>query len=192
MAQIVTVQSGQSQVRLPTRVVYTANDKVLLSDSDFDSLSSSAFTATLTDSGPGILTAVVSLSSITTNNQTVATFTPGFAGSIRHISAIVTTAATTAARLATVGVFIDQDGAGSSFADVECNGGRLALTSANATPISKVLGGTNVTFSSANPNTFTSSSQVKIKTVAAPTAFAEGAVAFLVFVEPSGQVLTIK
>lgn len=191
MAQIVQVQSNQSQVRLPTRVTYAATDKVLLSDADFDSLSSATFTSVLTDLGPGILTAVVSLSTITTNGQTVATFTPGFAGAVRGAVAIVTTAATTAAKLATVGVFIDQDGAGSA-ADVECNGGRIALTSANATPVSKVLGGTNITYTSANPNTFTASGQVKIKTVAAPTAFAEGAVAFVLFVEPSTTVLTIK
>jgi len=176
MAQIVQVKAGQDEVRLPDRVTHTATDKVLLTDAQFDSLNSGAFTSVLTDLGPGIMAAVVDLTDADADAKTIATFTPGFAGVIRSVVAIVSTAATTSGKSATVGVFVD---------GTEINGGRIALTSANATPVGTVLGATNVTFSSANPNNFSSTDSITIKTVAAPTTFAEGTVAFVVFLEPT-------
>lgn len=110
MSQLVQVQSGKTQVRLPDRMPHDSLEKVLLSDADFDGLSTDAFTAYLTDLGPGLLSAVVTLSTITENGQVVATWTPGFRGSVRSLSAIITTAVSTGSKAATFGLQIDQAG----------------------------------------------------------------------------------
>ena len=83
------------------------NDRLLLSDFEFDRLSASLFPATLTDLGPGILaTAPVLLTSITEAGKEVATFSPLYMGVVKAVCAVVTTAASTAAKLASVGVYI--------------------------------------------------------------------------------------
>ena len=51
MAQIVQVQSGKTQVRLPDLVTHESLEKILLTDAQFDSLSTDSFTATVTDLG---------------------------------------------------------------------------------------------------------------------------------------------
>lgn len=108
MAQIVQVQSGQTTVRLPDLITHESLEKVLLTDEQFDKLSTAAFTSTLTDLGPGLLTAVVNLSSVTENGQTVVSWTPSFRGAIRSVMALVTTAVTTASKAASFSLYIDQ------------------------------------------------------------------------------------
>lgn len=184
MGQIVQVQSGQSQIVLG-KVLKGSLDKFVVSDDQFDRLSTDAFTAALTDLGPSILSsAPVSLSTVSANNTAYATLTPGFAGTLRSVAAIVTTAASTAAKSATLQAFIDQDGAGSA-ADVAVNGGILALTTALVTPAGKVIPGTNIKKSAANPNEFGKDAVIKFKTTALPTTFVEGAVIFVAFIDPA-------
>jgi hypothetical protein len=113
MSQLVQVQSGKTNVRLPDRVMHGSLEKVILTDSEFDGLATGPFTSFLTDLGPGILSAVVSLSTVVDNGQIVAQWVPGFRGEIRNISAIVTTAVTTGSKLATFSLKIDQ-GVGTS------------------------------------------------------------------------------
>lgn len=185
MSRLVQVKAGQSNVDL-NRQLYTANDKVLLSDIQYnrDAL---GLTNILTDLGPGmLLTAPITLSGITTNGQTVATITPGFAAKLDQVFAIVTTAATTAAKTANIGVFIDPDGGGSAPA-TRVSGGDLALTSANATPAGKLLGGTLVIDSGTTPVRFGTAAVITFVTTALPTAFVEGAVIFGVLLESTAS-----
>ena len=66
------------------------------------------------------------------------------------------------------------------FAPRATAGGLLSLTSANATPASKIVPGTQITAK----NEFGPNGTISFRTVAAPTAFAEGAVLFGVTVAP--------
>lgn len=288
MGQIVQVKTGQNQIVLG-KVLTPALDKFVVSDDQFDKLSSASFTATLTDLGPSVLvSAPVLLNSITEANDVLVTFTPEFAGTIRGLSAIVTTAVTTAAKLAEIKAFVDNDSgtsqvstltitgtpAGGNFkvainggaetadvaydatgatlqtalealgyiaaGDVTVTGGAggpyvatfsgaladqvvavattntfiggtaptitaavttaaapgtaaatsvlgavLNLTSANATPAGKVVPGTNVTKSAANPAVFGADAKITVRSGAAPTAFSEGAVIFVLFIDPA-------
>lgn len=109
MSQIVQVQSGKTQVRLPDLMPHDSLEKVLLTDREFDGLSADAFTSYLTDLGPGLLVKAVALSTVTEDDQVVASFTPGFAGVIRSFSAVVTTEVTTASKSASLGLLIDAD-----------------------------------------------------------------------------------
>lgn len=88
-------------------------------------------------------------------------FTPGFAGRIKSVQFMVTTAVTTAAKLATLTPKI---------ATVACTGGVVSLTSANCTPIGAEVDGTAITAL----NTFTAAQQLSVD-VSAVTAFVEGA-----------------
>lgn len=185
MSRLVQVKGGQLQVDL-NRQLLTAGDKALLSDIQFnrDAL---GLSAVLTDLGPGmLLTAPIALSGITTNAQTVATITPGFAAKLDQVFCIVTTAATTAAKLATIGVFIDPDGAGSAPATA-VSGGVLALTSATVTPVNTVIGGSIVVDSGATPTRFGKTAVLTFVTTALPTAFVEGAVMFGVMLESTAS-----
>lgn len=181
--QIVQVQAGQTQVMIG-KGVHTANDKILMSRGEFNKVDAGAFTSILTDLGPGLLvSAPVNLSSISANNTAYATITPGFAGRLSAVFAIITTAVTTAAKAATLQAFIDQDGAGSAVATA-VSGGVLALTSANATPAGKIISGSRIIWSSANPMDFTKDSVITFRTTSAPTTFSEGAAIFGCLVAP--------
>ena len=175
--QIVQVQSGQNNISVG-KTVLNSLDKAILSRREFNKLDPNIFGATLTDLGPGILTsAPVTLSGITTNAQTVATITPGFAGRVSAVFAVITTAVTTAAKLANIGLFIDQDGAGSAV-NTQASGGVIALTSANATPAGKIIPGTRIVWSAANPQDFVAASVLTFITTSLPTAFVEGIAVF--------------
>lgn len=187
--QIVQVQAGQSQVMIG-KGVYTANDKLIMSRREFNKVDLGAFTSILTDLGPGILTsAPVNLSSISANATTYATITPGFAGRLSAVFAIVTTAATTASKAATLQAFIDQDGAGSAV-NTAVTDGVIALTSANATPAGKVIPGTRIVWSAANPQDFAKDAVITFRTTSAPTTFVEGAVVFGVVLDATPSVAT--
>jgi hypothetical protein len=185
--QIVQVQAGQTQVMIG-KGVYTANDKLILSRREFNKVDAGAFTSILTDLGPGILTsAPVSLSTISADATTYATITPGFAGRLSAVFAIVTTAATTAAKAATLQAFIDQDGGGSAV-NTAVEGGVIALTSANATPAGKVIPGSRIIWSGANPMDFAKDAVITFRTTSAPTTFVEGAVVFGVVLDAQPSV----
>lgn len=87
--------------------------------------------------------------------------TPGFAGRIKSIQFMVTTAVTTGAKLASLTPKI---------ATVAVTGGVLALTSANCTPIGAEVDGAAITAL----NAFTAVQQISVD-VSAVTAFVEGA-----------------
>lgn len=288
MGQIVKVQSGQKNIVLG-KVLKTGLDQFVLSDDQFDKLSSSAFTSVLTDLGPAVLaSAPITLSGVTEANDTLVTFNPSFEGTLRAVAALVTTAATTPAKSAEIKVFIDYDGGtsqvntvtitgtptggnftitvngvtsgtiaynaaaatvqstleamsniatgdvtvsgsaggpytltwGGSYAGVAVTvsssgagltggttpaattttptpavpgtsspvavqGAVINLTSANCTPAGAVVPGTNITKSAAAPALFKNGSRITIRSGVAPTAFAEGAVAFLLFCDPA-------
>jgi|GEM_PF-4516968 hypothetical protein len=187
--QIIQVQSGQTQVMIG-KGVYTALDKLIVSRREFNKIEAGAFTSILTDLGPGILTsAPVNLSSISADATTYATITPGFAGRLSAVFAIVTTAATTAAKAATLQAFIDQD-AGGSAANTAVSGGVISLTSANATPAGKILSGSRIVWSAANPMDFAKDAVITFRTTAAPTTFVEGAVVFGVILDAQPTVST--
>jgi hypothetical protein len=106
--QILQVQAGAASVAL-NKQFFDANARTIVSRREFNKIDPGAFTSTLTDLGPGILaTAPVSLSTIAETDRVAATITPGFAGRLSAAFALVTTAASTAARTASFGVFIDQ------------------------------------------------------------------------------------
>lgn len=88
-------------------------------------------------------------------------FTPGYPGVIKSVQFMVTTAVTTASKLATLQPKV---------ATVATTGGAVALTSANCTPIGAEVDGSAIT----GANTFTASQQISID-VSAVTAFVEGA-----------------
>jgi hypothetical protein len=295
MSRIVQVQSGQSQVNL-NKLLLDQNAKALLSDYDFaKKVTAGAFTSTLTDLGPGILlSSAVNLTNTTEDTRTLATITPGFAGRVTDAFAIVTTAVSTAAKLANVQVFVDQaagtnevdsltttgtptggtltltvngqttagiafnaaaatvqsalealsnvavgdvtctggalptavtitwggnlagqpvtvtaNGAGltggttptavvtnttpgslgnENSAPVAVNGGLIALTSANATPVGKIVPGSQIAFADTiSPAIFSSTGSIQFRVSGAPTVFSEGAVLFGVCVEPANK-----
>lgn len=187
--QIVQLQAGTANVTIG-KGVYNATDRLIMSRREFSKVSSDAFTALLTDLGPGILcSAPISLSTVSADATTYATITPGFAGRVSAAFALVTTAATTAARLATLRLFIDQDGGGAAV-NTAIDGGVISLTSANATPAGKVLPATRIGWSLANPAEFGPTSVLTFRTTAAPTTFVEGAVVFGVVLDALPSVST--
>lgn len=95
-----------------------------------------------------------------TDADVVTDFIPGFAGTIQKVQFIVGTPVTTASKATTLNVEIET---------TNVTGGVVALTSANATPLGKVIEGTAVT---AN-NVFTDSEKISIEATST-TAFAEG------------------
>jgi hypothetical protein len=107
-----------------------------------------------------ILSFPIALATITVAGDVVTDFRPGFAGTIEDISFVVGTPVTTAAKLATLNVEIGS---------TDLTGGLVALTSALATPLGKVIGGSAIT---AN-NTFTADQVISVE-ASAVTAFVEG------------------
>ena len=114
---------------------------------------------TVASRGPGVWSFPVTLANLA-NSQSYK-FTPGVAGRIKSVQFMVTTAATTASKAATLTAKV---------ATVACTGGVISLTSANCTPIGAEVDGTAIT----GGNTFTASQQISID-VSAVTTFVEGA-----------------
>ncbi len=90
----------------------------------------------------------------------VTDFRPGIDGTIEHWSFTVTDPVTTAAKLATLNMEIGT---------TDVTGGALALTSAAATPLGKVIAGAAIT----GANTLTKASKLSIE-ASSVTAFVEG------------------
>jgi hypothetical protein len=187
MSNLLTVQAGQTNVSL-LGFSLGAGDKFLVSDEELDLMAPAAFPGVVVSS-PGILfSPVVALTSISADDTQYATWTPGYSGRVKNWGAIVTTAVTTAARLADLGLFIDQDGGG-SLARARVSDSVLALRSATLTPAGASVAASNITpKTAATPETFGPTSVISIRTVAAPTAFAEGAVVFFVVLDPPVRV----
>ena len=108
MSRIVKVGSGKNQSSLG-RVLAAATDKAVISDREFQKLSSTVFSSgQLEDLGPGVLlSSAVSLSGVTEVNKSVGSITPGFDGRILATFAVVTTAVTTASKAVTFAPYID-------------------------------------------------------------------------------------
>lgn len=107
-----------------------------------------------------ILAFPVELASITGTQDVVTDFRPGFDGTIEDVSFAVDKPVTTGSKLATLTPAIG---------GVSTTGGAVALTSAGATPMGKVIQGSAVTAA----NVFTRDSKLSIKATSV-TAFAEG------------------
>lgn len=93
-------------------------------------------------------------------NGVIARFKPGFAGTIKSISAVVVDPATTAAKLSSLHPAV---------AGVDCTGGVAAITSANMTPLANKVDGTAITAGAG----FGATDEIQI-VAAATTAFVEG------------------
>lgn len=102
----------------------------------------------------------VSLAAITGNGDVVTDIRPGVYGSIEYAEFVVTKPVTTAAKLATLNLEIDT---------TNVTGGAIALTSANATPLGKVIAATAIT----GANTLTPDSTLSVE-ASGVTAFSEG------------------
>ncbi len=100
-----------------------------------------------------------------------ARLTPGFAGKIRKITAYVKDPVTTAAKLATFTAAI---------AGTPTTGGALALTSANCTPVGAKIDGSAITAA----NAFSAVQEITLVS-SAVTAFVEGEVVALLFLDPA-------
>jgi hypothetical protein len=101
----------------------------------------------------------INLASLT-NADVLTNYTPGFAGEILSVDFVVETPVTTAAKAATLNVEINT---------TDITGGVVSLTSANATPLGKVIAGTAVT---AN-NVFDNNDTISVEATGV-TAFSEG------------------
>lgn len=113
----------------------------------------------------------VQLAAIAANGDVVTDFSPGIAGVIEDVTFTVTTAVTTAAKLATLNLEIGT---------TNLTGGVIALTSANATPLGKVLKGTAIT----GNNVLTRASVLSVE-ASGVTAFAEGQGVVTVKIRPT-------
>lgn len=113
--------------------------------------------------GTGVFTVLlpINLASVTTNGDVLTTYTPGYKFKVLSVDFAVTVPVTTADKLATLNVEIGT---------TDVTGGAVALTSANETPLGKVVAGSAVT--AANTGTAASTISVEASSV---TAFSEGA-----------------
>jgi hypothetical protein len=107
-----------------------------------------------------IINIPVDLVSITAAGDVVTEMRPGVYGTIEYWEFIVTKPVTTAAKLATLNLEIDT---------TNVTGGAIALTSAAATPLGKVIPGAAITAA----NTITPDSKLSVE-AASVTAFSEG------------------
>ena len=112
--------------------------------------------------GNGIVELVfpVDLVNITTTQDVVTDYEPCIDGTIEHISFVVNKPVTTASKLASLNVEIGT---------TNLTGGVVALTSALATPMGKIIEGSAIT----GNNTLTKDSKISIE-AASVTAFSEG------------------
>lgn len=107
-----------------------------------------------------ILAFPINLASITGTQDVVTGFRPGFAGTIEDVSFAVNIPVTTAAKLASLNVEIGT---------TNLTGGVVALTSANATPMGKVIQGSAITAA----NVITADDLISVE-ASGVTAFSEG------------------
>jgi hypothetical protein len=105
------------------------------------------------------------------NGDVVTTYTPGFAGIIKKLSVVVTDPATTGAKAASLNMEIGT---------ANLTGGVVALTSANMTPLGKVVDGSAVTAA----NTFTAASTISVE-ASGVTTFVEGEAVLLIVIQPT-------
>lgn len=113
------------------------------------------------NTGPSyILNVPVNLVSIGGNVDVVTAMSPGVDGVVEYAEFVVTTPVTTASKLATLNLYINA---------VAITGGTIALTSANATPLGKVVAVTGITAL----NAITGKDTFSVKATGV-TAFAEG------------------
>lgn len=121
--------------------------------------------------GTGVFTLAIPilLAQIGGSVDVLTNYTPGFAFKILSVDSRVTTAVTTAAKLASLNVEINA---------TNLTGGVVDLTSANCTPLGAAIAGTAVT--AANTGSATDTISIEASGV---TAFAEGAVVLLVRIQ---------
>lgn len=115
-----------------------------------------------------ILSIPIKLSKVA-NGDIVTNYTPGFAGTIKKASFVVTDPVTTAAKAATLNLEIGA---------TNLTGGAVALTSANCTPLGAVVNGAAIT----GANSFTNVDTISVE-ASSVTAFVEGEGVLLVVVE---------
>lgn len=108
----------------------------------------------------------VNLAAVTAAGDVLTEYRPGVAGTIEYFAFVVTQPVTTAAKLASFNLEIGT---------TNVTGGVIALTSAAATPLGKVIESTAIT----GANTLTPASKLSIE-AASVTAFAEGQGYFVV------------
>lgn len=121
-----------------------------------------ALTVDVRDGNDVILVQIpITLANITGAGDVVTDMRLGIAGTIEYWEFVVTTAVTTAAKLATLNMEIGS---------TNLTGGTIALTSAAATPLGKVIAGSAIT----GNNVLTPDSTFSIE-AASVTAFSEGA-----------------
>lgn len=175
MTAKVRVKTGKTNVQLPNGLPADAGAVAYLTDEQYAQLQGTGILGTFLDDLttevapapvglPGLVahfTPVIALSSIANGNLST-TWTPGFAGTIVAVSAIVSTVATTASKLSTLTWKIGS---------TATTGGAVALTSANCTPLYNRVTGTQVTAA----NVFTATDVLTLS-AASTTAFVEGAV----------------
>ncbi|SEG64931.1 hypothetical protein [Bosea lathyri] len=113
----------------------------------------------------------IQLAAITAAGDVVTDFSPGIAGVIEDFTFTVTTPVTTAAKLASLNLEIGT---------TNVTGGVIALTSANSTPLGKVLKATAIT----GANVLTRTSVLSVE-AASVTAFAEGQGVVTVKIRPT-------
>lgn len=168
----VRIKAGLTQVVLPDGNVYDGGEQAVLTDEQFAQLAPTAI-------GDEVLLVAnnlpigensndlrlfhipLLLSAVADGDQSATTFTPGFAGTIRATRFITDTPATTASKLTTLGLKIN---------NTAVTGGAVALTTATADTKGEVVNGTAVTAA----NTFTATDTIKV-TASSTTAFVEGA-----------------
>lgn len=121
-----------------------------------------------------VLSLPIQLAAITGNGDVYTDIRPGIAGEIEHVEFVVTTPVTTASRLATLNLEIGT---------TNVTGGTVALTSANATPLGRVV--SNTAQPTAN-NVLTAASTLSVE-ASGVTAFAEGAGVLLVRIRRTGN-----
>lgn len=121
------------------------------------------------EQAPSVITLHVDLAAIVGAGDIATNWVPGFAGEIVSIAALVTEAATTAAKAVTLNVEINA---------TNVTGGVLTLTSANVTPLGAVIAATAITAA----NVFDANDTISFEAPAV-TAFVEGEIDILITVK---------
>lgn len=128
---------------------------------DVEILTRKSLVAATIEAPVEILSFPINLASITGAGDVVTNYTPGFAGEILSVDFVVTVAVTTGSKAADLNLEIGT---------TNVTGGVVALTSALATPVGKVIAGSAVTAA----NVFTATDTISVE-AANVTAFSEGA-----------------
>jgi hypothetical protein len=174
MSHLVKVAPGLTNVQVGSQTG-DAGDILTLTDAEYASIAAGSLDGDpLIDLGednvgPTVLSFPIDLAQIAGTGDVVTNYPLQGNGRITQVAFVVTVPVTTAAKAATLNLEIGS---------TNLTGGVVALTSANATPLGKVIVGTAVT---AN-NTFSDGDTLSIES-AAVTAFVEGRGVLLVTVE---------